>query len=56
VIRWVCEEHPDQPMGHELPDGSRCEGAGMPDMNPDAVRAREHVGVVDPVEDEEEDA
>jgi len=24
-IRWVCEEHPDQPWGH---DG--CRGAGMP--------------------------
>jgi hypothetical protein len=23
--RWVCEEHPDQPMGH---DG--CRGAGVP--------------------------
>jgi hypothetical protein len=23
--RWVCEEHPDRPWGHE-----DCDGAGMP--------------------------
>jgi hypothetical protein len=49
VIRWVCEEHPDQPMGH---DG--CDGAAMPD--PYAVRALERAGLSEPVEDEEEDA
>jgi hypothetical protein len=38
------------------PDASRCDGAGMPDTNPDAVRAREQAGVAEPVEDEEEDA
>jgi hypothetical protein len=38
-------------MGH---DG--CDGAGMPDTNPDAVRTREKAGVSEPVEDEEADA
>jgi hypothetical protein len=29
--RWVCEEHPDQPMGH---DGCRGAGVPCPDCNP----------------------
>jgi hypothetical protein len=44
--RWVCEDHPQEPMHHKLPDGSTCGGAGMPctrcnekmDQKPVAVR------------------
>lgn len=27
---WVCEEHPDQPYGFELPVSCWCEAPGMP--------------------------
>lgn len=30
VDDFVCEEHPDQPWLHKLPDGTTCTCAGMP--------------------------
>ena len=27
---WVCEAHDTEAMGHALPSGERCGGAGMP--------------------------
>ena len=32
---WVCEDHPDQPVSHQVPKDQRaCGGAGMPCTNP----------------------
>ena len=27
--RWICEDHPDQPLGHSTANG-KCDAAGMP--------------------------
>jgi hypothetical protein len=40
---WICEDHPDQAMGHE-----HCGGAGMPCQNPACAFSIEHTGFVCP--------
>ena len=34
---WVCEDHPHEPMGHRLPDGRECGGAGDPCGDPECA-------------------
>jgi hypothetical protein len=41
---WICEEHPDQPMGHE-----HCSGAGMPCQNPKCPYRTKRTGLVCPM-------
>ena len=40
---WICEDHPDQPMGHQ-----HCGGAGMPCQNPACAFSVERTGLVCP--------
>jgi transposase len=40
---WICEDHPDQPMGHE-----HCGGAGMPCQNPACPYREKRTGIVCP--------
>jgi hypothetical protein len=40
---WICEDHPDQPMGHV-----HCGGAGMPCQNPACTLGVKRTGLVCP--------
>jgi hypothetical protein len=40
---WICEDHPDRPMGHD-----HCGGAGMPYQNPSCPFSVKRTGLVCP--------